>query len=109
MPELDDIKFMERCLGLAMMAEGRTFPNPLVGSVIVHNGRIIGEGYHLKAGEPHAEVVAINSVSEKELLGSATLYVNLEPCSHYGKTPPCADLIISRGIKRVVAGYYGYQ
>jgi diaminohydroxyphosphoribosylaminopyrimidine deaminase/5-amino-6-(5-phosphoribosylamino)uracil reductase len=104
MPEKDDIKFMQRCLDLASKSEGRTYPNPLVGSVIVHNGRIIGEGYHLKAGEPHAEVVAINSVNERELLGSSTLYVNLEPCSHFGKTPPCSDLIISCSIKRVVAG-----
>jgi len=104
MPENDDIKFMQRCLDLASRSEGRTYPNPLVGSVIVHNGRIIGEGYHLKAGEPHAEVVAINSVNEKGLPGSSTLYVNLEPCSHYGKTPPCSDLIISRGIKKVVVG-----
>ncbi len=104
MPEKDDIKFMQRCLDLASKSEGRTYPNPLVGSVIVHNGRIIGEGYHLKAGEPHAEVVAINSVNEKELLSSSTLYVNLEPCSHFGKTPPCSDLIISRSIKKVVIG-----
>jgi len=104
MPEQDDIKFMQRCLDLASKSEGRTYPNPLVGSVIVHNGRIIGEGYHLKAWEPHAEVVAINSVNEKDLFSSSTLYVNLEPCSHYGKTPPCSDMIISRSIKKVVVG-----
>ncbi len=104
MPQKDDMKFIERCLELASKSEGRTYPNPLVGSVIVHNGRIIGEGYHLKAGEPHAEVVAINSSRERELFGSSTIYVNLEPCSHYGKTPPCTDLIISSGIRRVVAG-----
>ena len=104
MPEKDDIKFMRRCLDLALKAEGKTYPNPLVGSVLVHEGRIIGEGYHLKAGEPHAEANAIASVTDKNLLRSSTLYVNLEPCSHYGKTPPCADLIISSGIKRVVVG-----
>jgi len=104
MPGNDDIKFMQRCLDLASNSEGRTYPNPLVGSVVVHDGQIIGEGYHLKTGEPHAEVVAIRSVKQMELLGASTLYVNLEPCSHFGKTPPCTDLIISSGIKRVVAG-----
>jgi diaminohydroxyphosphoribosylaminopyrimidine deaminase/5-amino-6-(5-phosphoribosylamino)uracil reductase len=76
----------------------------MVGSVVVHNGKIIGEGFHLRAGEPHAEVNAINSVTDKTLLPHSTLYVNLEPCSHYGRTPPCADLIISCGIPRVVVG-----
>ncbi len=104
MPQNNDIKFMRRCLDLAGKAEGRTYPNPLVGSVIVHDNIIIGEGYHLKAGEPHAEVNAINSVVNKELLKSAVLYVNLEPCSHYGKTPPCTDLILSHGIRKVVIG-----
>lgn len=104
MAEKDDIKFMRRCLDLASKAEGLTYPNPLVGSIIVHNNKIIGEGYHLKAGGPHAEVIAINSVIDKTKLKSSTLYVNLEPCSHFGKTPPCADLIISMGIPRVVIG-----
>jgi diaminohydroxyphosphoribosylaminopyrimidine deaminase/5-amino-6-(5-phosphoribosylamino)uracil reductase len=104
MPETDDDKFMRRCLELALKAEGLTFPNPMVGSVIVHDGKIIGEGYHLRAGEPHAEVNAINSVSDKSLLKSSTLYVNLEPCSHFGKTPPCADNIISVGIPRIRIG-----
>ncbi len=99
-----DLKYMKRCLDLAAKAEGMTYPNPMVGSVIVHSGRIIGEGYHIKSGGPHAEVVAINSVKEKELLKYSTLYVNLEPCSHFGKTPPCADLIVSCGIPRVVIG-----
>ncbi len=99
-----DIIFMRRCLELAGKGEGRTYPNPLVGSVIVHNDMIIGEGYHLGAGEPHAEVNAINSVVNKETLKLATLYVNLEPCCHHGKTPPCTDLIISHGIKKVVVG-----
>jgi diaminohydroxyphosphoribosylaminopyrimidine deaminase/5-amino-6-(5-phosphoribosylamino)uracil reductase len=102
--EGDDIKFMRRCLDLAGKAEGMTYPNPLVGSVIVHDGIIIGEGYHLKAGGPHAEVNAINSVRNKNLLESSSLYVNLEPCSHTGKTPPCADLIISSGIRKVIIG-----
>ena len=104
MPANEDRKFMQRCLDLAVSAQGNTYPNPLVGSVIVHRGVIIGEGYHLKAGGPHAERVAINSVVNRELLTSSTLYVNLEPCSHFGKTPPCSDLIIETGIKRIVAG-----
>lgn len=104
MTEGDDRKFMLRCIELASRAEGSTYPNPLVGSVIVHDGTIIGEGYHLKAGGPHAEVVAIDSVREQSFLERSTLYVNLEPCSHFGKTPPCVDLIISRHIPRVVAG-----
>ncbi len=104
MKEADDIKFMRRCLELAVKAEGMTYPNPLVGSVIVHKGRIIGEGYHLKSGGPHAEVIAINSVSDKSKLPDSTLYVNLEPCSHFGKTPPCADLIRANAIPRVVVG-----
>ncbi|HPT20444.1 MAG TPA: bifunctional diaminohydroxyphosphoribosylaminopyrimidine deaminase/5-amino-6-(5-phosphoribosylamino)uracil reductase RibD [Bacteroidales bacterium] len=104
MTEKDDIKFMKRCLELASKAEGLTYPNPLVGSVIVNGGKIIGEGYHLKAGGPHAEVNAINSVQDKSKLKTSTLYVNLEPCSHFGRTPPCADLIVSEGIPRVVIG-----
>jgi diaminohydroxyphosphoribosylaminopyrimidine deaminase/5-amino-6-(5-phosphoribosylamino)uracil reductase len=99
-----DIRFMRRCLELAGKAEGRTYPNPMVGSVIVYNDIIIGEGYHLRAGDAHAEVNAINSVKNKEILKSTTLYVNLEPCCHHGKTPPCTDLIISHGIKKVVIG-----
>jgi diaminohydroxyphosphoribosylaminopyrimidine deaminase / 5-amino-6-(5-phosphoribosylamino)uracil reductase len=104
MPESTDNKFMDRCLDLAARAEGMTYPNPLVGSVIVHNGIIIGEGYHLKAGTPHAEVNAINSVQDKSLLKESTLYVSLEPCSHSGKTPPCSDFIISNRIPRIVIG-----
>ncbi len=100
----DEIKFMHRCLDLAVKAEGLTYPNPMVGSVIVYNGIIIGEGYHLKAGGPHAEVNAINSVKVKEMLKESTLFVNLEPCSHTGKTPPCVDLINSHKIPRVVIG-----
>ena len=104
MPESADNKFMKRCLALAVRAEGMTYPNPLVGSVVVHDGVIIGEGYHLKAGMPHAEVNAINSVSDKSLLNKSTLYVSLEPCSHSGKTPPCADFIISNNIPKVIIG-----
>jgi len=95
---------MKRCLDLAGLGLGHTAPNPLVGSVIVYNHRIIGEGFHHAFGEPHAEVNAINGVSDKSLLPGAVLYVNLEPCSHSGKTPPCADLIIKTGIPEVVIG-----
>jgi diaminohydroxyphosphoribosylaminopyrimidine deaminase/5-amino-6-(5-phosphoribosylamino)uracil reductase len=104
MQETDDIKFMRRCLELASKAEGLTYPNPIVGSVIVYDGKILGEGYHLRSGESHAEVNAINSVLDKTKLKLSTLYVNLEPCSHYGKTPPCVDLIIASGIQKVVVG-----
>ncbi|MES2863913.1 MAG: bifunctional diaminohydroxyphosphoribosylaminopyrimidine deaminase/5-amino-6-(5-phosphoribosylamino)uracil reductase RibD [Bacteroidota bacterium] len=96
--------YMKRCLQLAKNGLGTTYPNPLVGSVIVHNGKIIGEGWHKKAGEPHAEVNAINSVKNKDLLTESTIYVSLEPCSHFGKTPPCANLIIEHKIPKVVIG-----
>ena len=96
--------FMQRCLDLAIKAIGHVAPNPMVGSVIVHDGRIIGEGYHQKFGQAHAEVNAVNSVQAKEILTQSTLYVNLEPCSHHGKTPPCADMIIHHKIPRVVVG-----
>ncbi len=101
---IEDEKFMHRCLELAAKGLGTTYPNPLVGSVIVLNGKIIGEGYHKKAGGPHAEVNAINSVKDKSLLSESTLYVNLEPCTHIGKTPPCSDLIIHHKIPRIVIG-----
>jgi diaminohydroxyphosphoribosylaminopyrimidine deaminase/5-amino-6-(5-phosphoribosylamino)uracil reductase len=104
MTGIGDDKFMRRCLDLAIRAEGMTYPNPVVGAVIVHNGIIVGEGYHLKAGKPHAEVIAIDSVSDKALLHNSTLYISLEPCSHFGKTPPCTDYILSHGIPKVVAG-----
>ena len=97
--------YMRRALELARHGELRVSPNPMVGAVIVApDGRIIGEGYHRRCGEAHAEVNAIASVSPEDapLLGQATMYVTLEPCSHYGKTPPCADLIVSKGIGRVV-------
>lgn len=95
---------MMRCIELAKNGLGTTYPNPLVGSVIVHNKIIIGEGWHYKSGNPHAEVNAINSVKDQSLLKEATIYVNLEPCSHFGKTPPCANLILEKGIKKVVIG-----
>lgn len=97
-------KFMWRCLELARCGAGHTEPNPMVGAVVVHNGKIIGEGYHRKCGEGHAEVNAIASVRDESLLRDATLYVSLEPCSHYGKTPPCAELILRKRIPRVVVG-----
>lgn len=102
-----DIKYMKRALQLARLGEGLVSPNPMVGAVIVTaDGRIIGEGYHHRYGGPHAEVCAVNSVKEAErhLLKDSTIYVTLEPCSHYGKTPPCAKLIIDTGIPRVVVG-----
>jgi diaminohydroxyphosphoribosylaminopyrimidine deaminase/5-amino-6-(5-phosphoribosylamino)uracil reductase len=97
-------KYIERCIQLAKNGLGTTYPNPLVGSVIVCDGKIIGEGWHKKAGEPHAEVNAINSVKDKSLLKRATIYVSLEPCSHFGKTPPCCNLIIENKISKVVIG-----
>ena len=100
--QAQDINFMRRALQLAAIAGVNAAPNPMVGAVIVHNGKIIGEGFHQKYGEPHAEVNAINSVVNKTLLSTSTMYVTLEPCSHYGKTPPCADLIIKHKLKRVV-------
>lgn len=102
-------RYMQRCLDLAKNGLGTTYPNPLVGSVIVYKGKIIGEGWHQKAGEPHAEVNAIHAVKDKSLLHESTLYVNLEPCSHYGKTPPCADLIVKMQIKNVVIGTIDYN
>lgn len=93
---------MHRCLQLAQQGIAEARPNPIVGAVVVHNNTIIGEGYHRKFGGPHAEVNAINSVKDKSLLKDSTIYVSLEPCSHFGKTPPCADLIIKSQIPRVV-------
>ena len=97
-----DEKYMRRCLQLALNGKGYVSPNPMVGAVVVCNGKIIGEGFHVAYGQPHAEVNAINSVKDKSLLRNSTIYVSLEPCSHYGKTPPCAKLIIDSGIPRVV-------
>jgi diaminohydroxyphosphoribosylaminopyrimidine deaminase/5-amino-6-(5-phosphoribosylamino)uracil reductase len=97
-------KYLKRCIQLAKNGLGTTYPNPLVGSVIVFDNQIIGEGWHQKAGKPHAEVHAINSVKDKSLLSKATIYVSLEPCSHFGKTPPCSDLIIKNKFPNVVIG-----
>jgi diaminohydroxyphosphoribosylaminopyrimidine deaminase/5-amino-6-(5-phosphoribosylamino)uracil reductase len=101
--------YMRRCLELAGLGIGNVSPNPMVGVVIVHNDKIIGEGYHQKYGEAHAEVNAVNQVVSKfdnyaELLKQSTIYVSLEPCAHYGKTPPCADLIIKHQIPKVIVG-----
>lgn len=96
--------YIQRCLEIAENGLGTTRPNPMVGSIIVHNNKIIGEGYTSKYGGNHAEVNAINSVKNKTLLKDATIYVTLEPCSHYGKTPPCSDLIIKHEIPNVVIG-----
>ncbi len=99
-----DQHYMQRCLELASKGRERVKPNPMVGCVIVYKGKIIGESYHKEYGKPHAEVNAINAVKDQQLLKDATLYVNLEPCAHHGKTPPCSDLIIRKEIKRVVIG-----
>lgn len=97
---------MRRALQLARLGEGFTSPNPMVGAVIVARGKVIGEGYHRRCGGPHAEVWAVRSVSasDRHLLSEATVYVTLEPCSHYGKTPPCANMLVEHGVKRVVVG-----
>ena len=100
----DNLKYIKRCIELASKEIGNTYPNPLVGCVIVHENKIIGEGSHKAYGDEHAEVNAINSVNDKNLLAKSTLYVNLEPCNHYGKTPPCSDLILKYKIKNVVIG-----
>ena len=99
-----DEKYIRRCIQLARNGLCNAAPNPMVGAVIVYQDRIIGEGYHARCGEGHAEVNAIRSVKDESLLKDSTIYVSLEPCSHYGKTPPCADLIIRKGIPRVVVG-----
>ncbi|KEY19222.1 bifunctional diaminohydroxyphosphoribosylaminopyrimidine deaminase/5-amino-6-(5-phosphoribosylamino)uracil reductase RibD [Kaistella antarctica] len=96
--------YIQRCLDLAHKALGKTYPNPLVGCVIVHNNVIIGEGFHEKSGQAHAEINAINSVKNPDLLKESTIYVSLEPCAHFGKTPPCADKIVEIGFKKVVIG-----
>lgn len=97
-----DELYMARAMELAKLGRGYVSPNPLVGCVIVHDNKIIGEGWHQKFGQAHAEVNAINQVKDKSFLSDSTLYVNLEPCSHFGKTPPCADLLIDKKIKKVV-------
>lgn len=100
--EQDHALYMRRALELASMGLGHTHTNPMVGAVLVCQGRVLGEGYHHRWGDPHAEVMAIRSVRQREQLPHATLYVTLEPCAHYGKTPPCAELIITSGIRHVV-------
>jgi diaminohydroxyphosphoribosylaminopyrimidine deaminase/5-amino-6-(5-phosphoribosylamino)uracil reductase len=97
-----DALFMKRAFELARLGQGRVSPNPMVGCVVVHEGKIIGEGWHRQFGGPHAEVHAIAAVVDKSLLKESTLYVSLEPCSHVGKTPPCADLLIEHQVKKVV-------
>ena len=99
-----DEKYMQRCIDLARLGEGNVAPNPMVGAVIVLNDCIIGEGYHQKYGEAHAEVNAVNSVIDKSVLKDATIYVSLEPCAHFGKTPPCSDLLVHHQFNRVVIG-----
>jgi diaminohydroxyphosphoribosylaminopyrimidine deaminase/5-amino-6-(5-phosphoribosylamino)uracil reductase len=103
---MNDEIFMQRCIQLAANGIQGARPNPMVGAVIVADGRIIGEGYHVRCGQGHAEVNAFASIrpEDEALLKDATIYVSLEPCSHYGKTPPCADLIIKKGVRRVVVG-----
>ena len=105
--EAQDEKFIQRCLQLAVNGRQNAKPNPMVGAVIVNaSGRIIGEGYHVRCGEGHAEVNAFASVrpEDERFLPESTIYVSLEPCSHYGRTPPCCDLIIRKGVRRVVCG-----
>ena len=97
-----DELYMDRAMELATLGLGHVSPNPLVGCVIVHDNKIIGEGWHQRFGQAHAEVNAINQVKDKSLLSDSTLYVNLEPCSHFGKTPPCVDLLIASKLKKVV-------
>lgn len=94
--------FMHRAMQLAALGKGAVSPNPLVGCVIVHDGQIIGEGWHKKFGDAHAEVNAVSAVADRSLLPKSTVYVNLEPCSHFGKTPPCADMLIREKVKKVV-------
>jgi len=106
MNSIQDELFMQRCLQLAQQGAGHVAPNPMVGAVLVHQGRIIGEGYHRRYGQAHAEVECVRQVAEADrpLIPAATMYVSLEPCAHHGKTPPCADLIVAQKIPRVVIG-----
>ena len=97
-------KYIQRCIDIAHNGLGTTYPNPLVGSVIVHNDIIIGEGWHKESGQPHAEINAINSVKDTSLLQDSEIYISLEPCSHYGKTPPCAQKIAELKFKKVIVG-----
>lgn len=103
---MTDIQYLERCIELARLGNGRVAPNPMVGALLVNEGRIIGEGYHQLFGREHAEVNAINAVAKEDvhLIEQSTLYVTLEPCSHYGQTPPCTNLILEKRIPKVVIG-----
>lgn len=101
--QIDDF-YMQRCIELARLGEGYVAPNPMVGAVIVFEDKILGEGYHQLYGQAHAEVNAVNAVKDKSLLKDATIYVSLEPCAHFGKTPPCSDLLVTHKFKRVVIG-----
>ncbi|MEW6185562.1 MAG: bifunctional diaminohydroxyphosphoribosylaminopyrimidine deaminase/5-amino-6-(5-phosphoribosylamino)uracil reductase RibD [Thermodesulfobacteriota bacterium] len=101
-PNPDDLKFMKMALRLAEKGRGRTAPNPMVGAVVVRKGRVVGQGFHQKAGGPHAEIIALEQAGKKA--SGATLYVTLEPCNHFGRTPPCTMAVLERGIKRVVFG-----
>lgn len=104
MQQHTDEFYMQRCIDLAKKGKGYVAPNPMVGAVIVHENEIIGEGYHQAYGQAHAEVNAVNAVEDKALLNASTIYVSLEPCAHFGKTPPCADLLVRHQFKRVVIG-----
>ncbi len=95
-------KYMQRAIELARLGLGNVSPNPMVGCVVVHEDKIIGEGFHRQYGGPHAEVYAVESVQQRNLLSESTVYVNLEPCAHYGKTPPCANLLVASGVKKVI-------
>jgi diaminohydroxyphosphoribosylaminopyrimidine deaminase / 5-amino-6-(5-phosphoribosylamino)uracil reductase len=106
MTESQDLAYMGRALELAVISQGHVSPNPMVGCVIVRNDKIIGEGWHRAYGQAHAEVNAVNSVPDKSLIAGSTVYVTLEPCSHFGKTPPCADLLIEKKVSRVVISNY---
>lgn len=98
----DDKRWMKRALRLAQKGRGRTSPNPMVGAILVKDGKVVGEGYHARAGEAHAEIVALRKAGDEAR--GAILYINLEPCAHHGKTPPCAPALIKSGVKRVVVG-----
>lgn len=98
---MKDQDYMQRCLDLAQLGQGAVAPNPMVGCVIVKDGQVIGEGYHQVFGGPHAEVNAVSSVTNPEALKGATVYVSLEPCAHFGKTPPCSNLLIEKQVAKV--------
>lgn len=98
----EDRAWMRRALGLASRAKGQTFPNPCVGSCIVRDGEVVGEGFHPRAGKPHAEVYALRAAGQRAR--GATAYVTLEPCNHFGRTPPCARALVAAGVRRVVVG-----